>query len=258
MAYRSCTLPLPMSQATWGIANGTPDAYCKGERTRSSVTSDVGEAAAARIQGLLNMSEKLAPADDLVAALAHQRQSMLKHVASVLSTADANHNARTSEREVQLSAITVSSLEELKVAEEELTERTAALADLRDQLEQRVLFAHQLFELAPPCLLVTDIYGTILEANRAMRRLLRQDELSRQPLARFVPHDLRKGFRDGIARIAMMDGVADWRMMLVRPTDGPVEVTAVVEVVRGAHTPSGASLFWSFATVTSHGASPVA
>jgi PAS domain-containing protein len=203
------------------------------------------------------MPEKLSPADDLVAALAYQRQSMLKHVATVLSTADPSHAPRSSEREVQLSAITVSSLEELKVAEEELTERTAALADLRDQLEQRVHFAHQLFDLAPPCLLVTDIYGNILEANRAMRRLLRQDELSRQPLARFVPHDLRKGFRDGIGRIAMMDGVADWRMTLVRPTDGPVEVTAVVEVVRGAHTPSGATLFWSFTTVGSHGAPPI-
>lgn len=204
------------------------------------------------------MSEKIAPADDLVAALASQRQSMLKHVATVLSTADASLNARTSEREVQLSAITVSSLEVLKVAEEELMERTAALADLRDQLEQRVHLAHQLFELAPPCLLVTDIYGNILEANRAMRRLLRQDELSGQPLARFVPHDLRKGFRDGIARMAMMDGATDWRMALVRPTDGPVQVTAVVEVVRGADTPSGATLFWSFTTVTSHGASPAA
>lgn len=196
------------------------------------------------------MKENFVPSDDLVSALACQRQSLLKHVASVLSTADTPLKSHTSEREAQLSAITVSSLEELKVAEEELTERTAALADLRDELEQRVHFAYQLFELAPTCLLVTDIYGNILQANRAMRRLLRQDTVDRQPLARFIPHEARKGFRDGLTRIAMMDGVTDWRMVLVRPTDAPVETTAVVEVVRGAHTPSGTSLFWAFTAVS--------
>jgi PAS domain-containing protein len=193
------------------------------------------------------MNPKLAPADDLVTALAYQRHSLLKHAASVLSTEPATA-ASISSREAELSAITVSSLEELKVAEEELTERTAALTAIRDELEGRLHATFQLFELAPASLLVTDIYGNILQANRAMRRLLRieQKALERQPLARFVPPDVRRGFRDGLARITLMDGVVDWRMMLVRPTDAPVEVSAVVDVIRGPLTPSGTALYWSF------------
>jgi PAS domain-containing protein len=199
----------------------------------------------------LNMKQKLMPSDDLVTALSYQRQTLLKHVATVLSAADAPSTSHVSEREAQLSAITASSLEELKVAEEELTERTAALAGLRDELEARLHAAVQLFELAPPPLLVTDIYGTILQANRAMRRLLRIEApaLDRQPLARFIPHDGRRGFRDGLSRIAVMDGVADWRMVLVRPTDAPIEVSAVVQVLRGSETPSGTALYWSFTTL---------
>lgn len=200
---------------------------------------------------LLNMKEKLLQSDDLITALSYQRQSLLKHVASVLSTSEAPSLRLASEREAQLSAITASSLEALKVAEEELMDRTAALADLRDDLEGRLHSATQLFELAPACLLVTDIYGTILEANRAMRGLLRVEHkgVERQPLARFIPHDARRGFRDGISRLAMMDGVSDWRMLLVRPTDAPVEVSAVVQVIPGAQTPSGTALYWSFTVV---------
>lgn len=190
------------------------------------------------------------PADDLVTALSYQRQSLLRHAASVLSPSLPNP-PHASEREVQLSAITLSSLEELKVAEEELTERVSALSMLRDDMEQRVQAARQLFELAPANLLVTDMYGTILEANRAMRRLMRVDAtvLVRQPLARFIPRDARRGFRDGLSRIALMEGVSDWRMVLVRPTDAPLDVNAVVEVLQGAQTPSGTTLHWSFTPV---------
>ena len=206
------------------------------------------------------MKEKLTPENDLLTALSYQRQSLLKHVASVLSSPDAASKTPTSDRETQLSAITVSSLEELKVAEEELTERTAALAELRDELEARIHAAYQLFELAPACLLVTDIYGTILEANRAMRRLLRMEQrpIDRQPLARFISPDARRSFRDGLSRIAMMDGVSDWRLHLIRPTDAPIEVSAVVEVIRGAQTPSGATLYWSFGAQGEQKSGPVA
>lgn len=210
---------------------------------------------------LVNMKENLIQSDDLVTALSYQRQSLLKHVASVLSTLEEpGEMTRPSQREAELSAITVSSLEALKVAEEELTERTAALADLRDELEERVMASHQLFELAPACLLVTDLYGNILEGNRAMRRLLRVDakRMERQPLARFIPQDARRGFRDGLTRIAMLDGVSEWRLLLVRPTDAPVEVSAVVEVMTGSRTPSGTALYWSFTVIGERKAETIA
>ena len=100
---------------------------------------------------------------------------LLKHTGDLLCSPVAPVTQLEDEREAKMSAILVSSLEELKVAEEELVERTAALADLRDELEQHVRGAQELFELAPACLLVTDIYGTILEANRATQQLLKRD-----------------------------------------------------------------------------------
>lgn len=207
---------------------------------------------------LLIMKNKSIAEDSLISALSYQRQSLLKHAASVLSLSDLPSRAQPTEREAQLSAITLSSLEELKVAEEELTERTAALANLRDGWETRLQAAQQLFELAPPALLVTDIYGTVLEANRAMRQLLHLEpgSLDRQPLARFLPHEARRGFRDGLTRLAMLDGVTDWRMVLVRPTDVPVQVSAVVQVLRGPQTPSGTALYWSFAELPEQKSQP--
>src|SRR5205085_255683 len=84
------------------------------------------------------MKDNLIGADDLITTFAQQRQVLLKHTADVLSPNDAAARQAATAQEVKLSAILVSSLEELKVAEEELLERTEALADLRDELEQRV------------------------------------------------------------------------------------------------------------------------
>jgi PAS domain-containing protein len=193
------------------------------------------------------MKENLIGADDLVATFAQQRQVLLKHTADLLCADGTPVRQPGAEVEAKLSAILVSSLEELKVAEEELLERTEALADLRDDLEQRVRCAHQLFDLSPACLVVTDIYGNITEANRACQLLLKRDFslLERQPFARFIPAEERRAFREGLARLAMAEGVNDWRLSLVRPTAGPVAISASVHVVKSAGTAHHTKLFWS-------------
>ena len=154
------------------------------------------------------------------------------------------------EREAKLSAILVSSLEELKVAEEELSERVESMAEIRDQLEQRIQGAQQLFDLAPAPLLVTDIYGTITEANRASQLLLKRDfmMLERQPLARFIPVDERRAFRDGLARLIDTNGVSDWRLLLIRPTAAPIVVSAAVQVAKSIGSDQQ-KLFWSLRVV---------
>jgi PAS domain-containing protein len=197
------------------------------------------------------MKDNLIGADDLVTTFAQQRQILLKHTADVLCTDDAPVRQPASDQEVKLSAILVSSLEELKVAEEELLERTEALADLRDELEQRVRGTRQLFDLAPAALLVTDMYGTITDANRAFQSLLKRDlgALERQPFARFIPSEERRAFREGLARVATTAGVHDWRLLLVRPTDAPLRVTATVHPVKSPGAGSQLRLFWSIRTV---------
>lgn len=196
------------------------------------------------------MKQNFIGADDLVTTFAQQRQVLLKHTADLLcgETLGARQPV---EREAKLSAILVSSLEELKVAEEELLERTEALSDLRDEQEERVRATRELFELAPVCLLVTDCYGNIVDANRACQLMLKRNmtSLERQPLARFIPADDRRSFRDGLTRLLETDGVSDWRLQLIPPTDAPVVVTAAVQVVRSNDGPKGTQLFWALRVV---------
>lgn len=205
------------------------------------------------------MKQNLIGADDLVTTFAQQRQLLLKHTADILCGNESLGIRQPVEREAKLSAILVSSLEELKVAEEELLERTEALADLRDEQEDRVRATRQLFEMAPVCLLTTDCYGNILDANRACQSMLKRDmnALERQPLARFIPADDRRSFRDGLTRLVETDGVSEWRLQLIPPTDAPVTVTAAVQVVRTGDPVRGTQLFWAFRVIEKAGV-PVA
>ena len=197
------------------------------------------------------MKRNMMNGDDLLTTFSQQRQVLLKHTADILQIDPTFSKLRSDEREARLSAILVSSLEELKVAEEELVERTEALAKMRDDLELRVQGTRQLFELAPVCLLVTDIYGDILEANRACRQLLRRElsAVERQPMARFIPPDERRSFRDALGRVVEADGVSDWRFLLIRPTDSALTVSASVQVVKSSATTVGARLVWSIRVV---------
>lgn len=65
-----------------------------------------------------------------------------------------------------------SSVEELRVAEEEMRVQNEELSRSRLRLEAERQRYQDLFEFAPDGYLVTDLAGTILEANRAAARLL--------------------------------------------------------------------------------------
>ncbi|HEX4469068.1 MAG TPA: PAS domain-containing protein [Gemmatimonadaceae bacterium] len=189
--------------------------------------------------------------DDLITTFAEQRQLLLKHTADILRNDTLPATSASEEREGRLSAILVSSLEQLKVAEEELVERTEALAKMRDELEERIYGIRQLFDLAPVCLLVTDTYGSIVETNLACAQLLRRDcsELHRQPIARFIAPDERRGFRESLARVVAAEGVSDWRFLLNRPTDTALRVSAAVSMLKNAGIKIGARLLWSIRVV---------
>ena len=193
------------------------------------------------------VKDNLRSTDALITSFAEHRQILLRHTGELLCGEGSVVRQPASEREAKLSAILVSSLEELKVAEEELVERTAALADLRGELDQRVRGAYQLFDLAPACLLVTDIYGTILDVNHASQQLLKRnrDALERQPMSRFIATDGRRNFRDELGRVVTADGVNDWRLLLLRPTAGALTVSATIRVVKSLTADGPRRLFWS-------------
>ena len=85
-------------------------------------------------------------------------------------------------------------VEELHAVNEELT-RTEQAA-IRDQLRYR-----ELFELAPDGYLVTDLHGTIQEANRAAAALLNimPHRLPGVPLVVFIASEARQPFRAQMA-----------------------------------------------------------
>jgi hypothetical protein len=80
--------------------------------------------------------------------------------------------------------------------------------------------------------------------------LLKRDfmMLERQPLARFIPVDERRAFRDGLARLIETNGVSDWRLLLIRPTAAPIVVSAAVQVAKSIGSDQQ-KLFWSLRVV---------
>jgi len=142
----------------------------------------------------------------------------------------------------QLSALLASVLDDLKSAEDEVARQAKAFEEQRAAAERNTHHYEQLFEHAPVAMFVTDLYGTIQEVNRAAVQLMKRDSmhLDRKSIAAFMPTSERKLFRDRLQRLAIAETVDDWRFVLQRAADLPIEVTAAVRLVPGiGHTGRG-------------------
>lgn len=130
------------------------------------------------------------------------------------------------------------SLEELQVAEEEMRAQNDALAQALGRLEverQRYL---DLFEWAPDGYLVTDLHGTIREANQAAARLLSVAAryLTGKPLASYIAPEETRAFRGRLSE-AGTAGVQNWEgqewEITLRPRHGePFPAALTVGVTR--------------------------
>lgn len=142
----------------------------------------------------------------------------------------------------QLSALLVSALEGLKSAEDDIALQAKAFEEQRAAVERKRRHYEQLFEHAPAAMFVTDLYGTIQEVNRAAVQLMKRDarHLDRKSIASLMLASERSLFRDRLQRLAVAEGVEDWRFVLQREADRPIEVTAAVRLVPGVgHTGNG-------------------
>jgi two-component system phosphate regulon sensor histidine kinase PhoR len=90
-----------------------------------------------------------------------------------------------------------SSVEELRVVEEELVRQHDELADAHAQIDAERRRYEDLFALAPDAFFVTDLDAKILEANLGAEELLGTPRrfLEGKPLATFVAPAWRRGFR---------------------------------------------------------------
>ncbi len=105
-------------------------------------------------------------------------------------------------------------LEELRVAEEELRTQNDALLASQEVIEAERQRYHDLFEFAPDGYLVTDINGTIQEANRAAARMFNVEQrfLVGKPLVNFiggesteVEVEARRAFRSVLLKLCQGD-----------------------------------------------------
>ncbi|HEY9669154.1 MAG TPA: PAS domain S-box protein [Coleofasciculaceae cyanobacterium] len=107
-------------------------------------------------------------------------------------------------------------LEELQVANEELYQQNEQLSAAQQAVELQRQRYQELFEFAPDPYLVTDLHGTIQEANCAAAILFNHSQtfLVGKPLSLYVAEEERKAFRTQLNRLRYVDGVQEWEMNL--------------------------------------------
>lgn len=125
-------------------------------------------------------------------------------------------------------------LEELYVAEEELRQQNEQLMVARQAAEAERQRYQELFEFAPDGYLVTDIYGTIREANRAASQLLNiaQKHLVGKPLINFIPEENRRGFRSMLNQLHVVNRVQEWEVHFCGREEALFDAAVTVETVR--------------------------
>lgn len=125
-------------------------------------------------------------------------------------------------------------LEELHIAEEELYQRNEQLIQARQAAEAERQRYQELFEFAPDGYLVTDIYGTVQEANRAATQLLNIDQkhLIGKPVVCFVSDYSRRKFRWVLNHLLTTHRIQEWEVQLNRCGEESFDAALTVEAVR--------------------------
>ena len=130
-----------------------------------------------------------------------------------------------------------STLEELRVAEEEMRQQNEALVASHDTIETWRRHYQDLFESAPDAYLVTDLGGVIQEANQPAAELLGLSKrfLKGKPLTAFVPEDARREFRAFVTDLTRVGETTEREMRLIPRKSGPLEVAVTVSAVRDGY-----------------------
>jgi PAS domain S-box-containing protein len=144
----------------------------------------------------------------------------------------------------------VSAFEELRLADEELRAQSEALAASSDELDRERRKFRELFDFAPDAYLITDLYGTIREANVAAGRLLGLEPkfLTGKLLPSFFEESARKQYPEQLDQLCDRDQLDDWEMWL-QPRRGAIaRVTA--SIARSSRNYLAAEYRWIIHDVT--------
>ena len=181
-------------------------------------------------------------------ALARCRYTILTRASALLNDDGTTRNPQEPDAVRGLSGLLMTSLEELKLAEQELRAQNATLAAQRAGIDERTRHYHTLFLHTPAPAVITDSAGAIREANLAAARLFRRDAnlLEQTTLGALLPREDRDEFRKRLKRFAEFDGVCDWRLTISRLGDVPMGVHAAVQHVPGLGPSASGVLYWLF------------
>lgn len=184
-------------------------------------------------------------ATDTLSALTYCRRVVLQRASTLLEQPEDLPIADRAAVLPNVSALLMTSLEELKVAEEELRDQGDRLATQQAAMDDAVQHYRRLFQQAPLPIILTDRYGTIQDANAAAANLLRRDAhyLHRKPLATLVEVPARETFRDQLGMMAE-DQPKEWHLQLRRHGDLSVDVWATVGFVRDVGANHSGLLCW--------------
>ena len=123
---------------------------------------------------------------------------------------------------------------ELQAAKEELRQKNEELIATRSSLEAETQRYRELFEFAPDSYLVTDIDGTIREANCTAAKLLNASQklLVGKPLLNFIPPKERRAFRAELLHVCQQERVQEWECVLHPRKASPICTALTVTTVR--------------------------
>jgi PAS domain-containing protein len=178
-------------------------------------------------------------------ALARGRQTMLIRASQLMGTESIGVEQRT-DTVPALAGLLMSSLEELKVAEEELREQNERLSERRLADERRLRHYQQLFMHLPAPALLTDMNARVLEGNLAALSLFRREGryLEGKPFAALIETSSRGDFRRHLAHVVSSGDTRTFPLVLQRVGNVPLQVHATVSVVPGLGPTGSGALFW--------------
>ena len=183
---------------------------------------------------------------DRISSFSCYRARVLRQAAELVGSPSASDDAYRAQSFPQVSALLVSTIDKLRLAEEQLQRQHDDAVQREEELRHRLEYARRLFESAPSNLLATNLMGAISDANRAAKTLLGEDayQLDRKPLVSFVPTEDRRAFRGQLERLTIVEGTTDWRFRVLRRRGTPVTVSAAVNVVEGGGLTGETTLLW--------------
>ena len=194
----------------------------------------------------MHTSDSQTQTPDFVSSFSMQRQRLLHHAGSLLGSDAPKADPTTV---AGLTQALMTSLELLKVAEEELRTERRTSATLSAAQDRRLAHMTAMFDLAPAALILTTADTTIREANRAAATLLGRDayDLAGVQLSHMVPKAQSEAFREQLALAIEMGTVLAWSFPLELRRTGRAMITATVSTIDDAAVGTRA-LYWTLRT----------